>query len=236
MQIKVEGINKMNGYVKLFKNIKNWKWYKNVNTFKVFIHCLLSAYYDDFEFEDTVIKRGSFVTGREQLSIECGLTQQQVRTALNHLKSTNEITIKTTNRGTIITVVNYEQYQQRVEETTDEVTNEVTNNQPTNNQQVTTNKNIKNNNKYKKENIKRKKYFENVEVNNAFLEYLELRIKLKVVNTERVINRLINKIRDLDDQTKLEVIETSITKSYKDFYPPTRRNGQGSSSSYYGSL
>ena len=54
---------------------------------------------------------------------------------MDKLKSTNEITIETSSKGTIIQVVNYAKYQLS--------TNESTNEQPTNNQQVTTNKNEK---------------------------------------------------------------------------------------------
>lgn len=41
----------------------------------------------------------------------CLLYEQCGRTALDHLKSTNEITIETTNRYSLITVTNWEEYQ-----------------------------------------------------------------------------------------------------------------------------
>ena len=57
------------------------------------------------------IPRGSFVTSYPQLSKETGLTVQQVRTAIFHLKSTGEITVKTTSKFSIITVNKYISYQ-----------------------------------------------------------------------------------------------------------------------------
>lgn len=39
------------------------------------------------------------------------MTEDQLRTSLEHLKSTNEITIKTTNRFSVITVCKWEEYQ-----------------------------------------------------------------------------------------------------------------------------
>lgn len=133
-----------NGYIKLFRKIKEWKWYKNVKTFKAFIHCLLEANYTDKKYENQIIPRGSFLTGRKKFADECGLSEQETRSAWTNLKSTNEITINSTSKGTVITVVNYEDYQPLVEMLTNESTNTLTNNQPTINQQITTTKNNKN--------------------------------------------------------------------------------------------
>ena len=69
-----------------------------------------------------------------------GLTTQQVRTALKNLQSTKEITIKTTNKYSIITICKYEQYQ-----TFD------TNEQQTNNKQITNEQQTNNNNGRNKE-------------------------------------------------------------------------------------
>ena len=55
--------------------------------------------------------RGSFVTSIKQLSIELGLTSDEIRTALKHLIKTGEITKQTTNKYTVITVSNYHLYQ-----------------------------------------------------------------------------------------------------------------------------
>lgn len=121
-------------WVKLYTKLLNWEWYSDINIKVLFIHCLLKANYKDKEWQGTIIKRGSFVTSREKLSEETSLTVQQIRTALKKLKSTNEITIDTTNKYTIISIVNYEMYQQNNQENNQQITN----NQPTNNQQITT--------------------------------------------------------------------------------------------------
>ena len=61
-------------------------------------------------------------------------------------------------------------------------------------------------------------YFENEKVNTIFLEFLEVRNKLKAVNSERAINTLINKLNKYDDDTKHKMIENSIVNSWKDVY------------------
>jgi hypothetical protein len=67
-----------------------------------------------------------------------------VRRAILSLKSTNEITIKTTNKFSIITIVKWEEYQSQDEKTTNKTTIKTTNKQPTNNQQTTTEQEHKN--------------------------------------------------------------------------------------------
>lgn len=63
-----------------------------------------------------------------------------------------------------------------------------------------------------------KLYFENNKVNDIFLEFLDLRKKIKAVNSDRAINTLINKLNKYDDDTKFMMIEQSIVNSWKDVY------------------
>ena len=65
---------------------------------------------------------------------------------------------------------------------------------------------------------KKEKYFDNEELNNTFLEFLEVRKKIKAVNSDRAITGLINKLSKYDDETKLKMIEQSIINSWKDIY------------------
>lgn len=104
-------MNEEKGWICLHRKLRKWRWYHDINTRITFIHCILSANYEDGCFGSEIIKRGSFVTSYTKLSSEIGVTQHQVRTALEHLKMTNEVAIKTTNKFTVITVINYNQYQ-----------------------------------------------------------------------------------------------------------------------------
>ena len=101
----------MSGYIKIDRKITEWEWYKNLNTKVVFFHCLLKANWKEGKFEGKIIKRGSFVTSIKKLSLELCLTEDEVRTAIKHLISTGEITKQTTNKYSVITVSNYELYQ-----------------------------------------------------------------------------------------------------------------------------
>jgi hypothetical protein len=124
----------MSGWIKVHRQILDWEWYSDNNAFRVFMHLLLKANHKDRRFKGMELKAGSVVTSRDILAIETGLSVQQIRTSLDKLKLTNEITSETSSKGTIIQLVNYEKYQI--------ATNETTKEQPKNNQQVTTNKNV----------------------------------------------------------------------------------------------
>lgn len=102
-----------NGWIKLHRRIVNWEWYKEPNTLALFLHLLIKANHKDGSWKGMDIKRGQLVTGRKVLSSETGLSEQQVRTSLKHLNSTQEIVLQPTNKNTLITLVNYNSYQEK---------------------------------------------------------------------------------------------------------------------------
>ena len=98
-------------WIKLHTKFQKWSWYKDGNTCRLFIHLLLNANWKNEIYNDSVIMRGSLITTRKKLSSELGLSEREIRTALQHLQTTNEIAIKTTNKFSIITISNYAFYQ-----------------------------------------------------------------------------------------------------------------------------
>lgn len=124
----------------------DWTWYSDANTKSLFIDLLINASYTDTNWRGIPLKRGQVVIGRRELSERLGITEQSIRTSIKRLKSTNEITVKSTNKFSIITVVNYNKYQSPETKSTNKITNKLTNNQPATNQQLTTS------NKYNKDN------------------------------------------------------------------------------------
>ena len=147
------------GWIALHRKFKSWEWYDDILASRLFLHCLLSANHKEKKWKGVTIPRGSFVSGRKALSVETGLSEQQIRTNLKKLESTSEITIKSTNKNSLITIVKYEEYQGRDEGLTSKETTKSTNKEPTNNQRITTTNNVNNennvNNKDKGEKTKR---------------------------------------------------------------------------------
>lgn len=144
-----------NGYIKLHRSMLDWEWYSDVNTFRLFVHMLFKANWKDGRFKGCKVPRGSFVSSSQALANETSLSRQQVRTALKHLKLTNEITIRATSSFTVYTIVNYRKYQdddrQPNQPLNQRLNQQVTNEQPTINQQVTTIEEYKNIRKKEKE-------------------------------------------------------------------------------------
>ena len=126
----------------------DWEWFTQPKTLSVFVYLLLSARHDEGVWRGITLKAGECVTSREKIAKATGLSEQEVRTSLSRLKSTKEITNKTTNKFSIITITNYASYQSLEDEgqptNTPSNNQQITSNQPTNNQQITTNKNNKN--------------------------------------------------------------------------------------------
>lgn len=130
-------------YIKLFRKILKWGWYGDTNTFRVFMHILLKAQYYPTEYHGVTINSGECVFGRKAWAKELGLSEQQIRTAISHLQSTNEITIASTNKFSVIHVVKWELWQVGDGLATNKATNDVNEIQPTTNQQLTTSKESK---------------------------------------------------------------------------------------------
>lgn len=101
----------MTGYLKLFRQMLEWEWYKDPNTCRLWIHLLLKANYGYARFHGQDVHPGQLVTSIKHLSEETGLTERQVRTALTHLKSTHEVTCKVTNKYTLITIEKWRFFQ-----------------------------------------------------------------------------------------------------------------------------
>lgn len=124
------------GYISLYRKFKNWRFYKNDNIKSVFIHCLLSASwkdeviteYDGKPIQPIKIKAGSFITSRPKMAQELGKTEGEIQQALRKLsgykrctnKSTRsytnndgeEISLLCTNKYTIVTVNNFNDFQE----------------------------------------------------------------------------------------------------------------------------
>lgn len=144
-------MNKSGGFITLHRQILDWEWYRNANTFRLFIHLLLNANYEDGRFEGVVVRRGQLATSLPSLSSEIQQSIQQVRTSLEHLKSTGEITVSLHPRFQVISITNYDKYQDKQQakqqannrQSTGNLTGKSTGNQ----QQYNNNNNINNINK-----------------------------------------------------------------------------------------
>ena len=136
-------------WIKIYDGLLDWGWHTRPEMVSLFVHLLLKANVKDSHFEGVEVKRGQLVTSRKELSILTGISEQSIRTCINHLKNTGEIAIKSTKRFSIITICKYDSYQAKKESANQPTNQQPTNNQPTPNQRLTTSI------EYKKEEYKR---------------------------------------------------------------------------------
>ncbi len=136
----------MEGWIKLHRKLLDWEWYDDANVCRLFLHLLLKASHQETVWKGVVIKPGDVVIGRTSLAKETGLSEQSVRTCLSKLKSTREITSKSTSKYTIISINNYSSHQQINQQTNKPSTS----NQPAINhiQEYKNDNNVKNNKIY----------------------------------------------------------------------------------------
>jgi len=127
-------------WIKLHSKILDRWWYSDINVRLVFFHLLLTVNYKEKEWRGIKVLPWQLICWSTSLAESIGISRQQLRLSLDKLKTTNEITIKTTSKYSIITVVKRSEYQSQETKTT----NKTTNKQPTNNQQTTTTKEYKN--------------------------------------------------------------------------------------------
>ena len=134
--------NSNNGWVKIHRSLINWEWFDCSSTVHLFLYLLLAANHKDLQWKGRTIKRGQVLTSRAKISANTGLSDRQIRTSLERLKATNEVTIKATNLNSIITVCKYDSYQEN--KNTSDQQNDQQNDQQRTNQQTRMKRNIRN--------------------------------------------------------------------------------------------
>ncbi len=139
----------MSGWIKIHRRILEWEWYDDANTMRLFLHLLLTVNHKDKKWRGQVIKSGELITSIANLAEQTGLSIQQTRTALDKLKSTSQLTNKSTNKYSLISMSNWDSFQVNDKQDNKQITNE----QQTNNKQITTTKECKKYKNSKKEDL-----------------------------------------------------------------------------------
>lgn len=221
----------------MHRKLIQWGWYQDSIVKCVFLHLLLTANFKDSQWMGIPIKRGQVVIGTNKLADELGISRQQLRTALNKLKSTNEITIKSTNKFTLVTVVNWDNYQCEEEGATSNLTSTLTNEQPTDNQRITNEqpqrKNDKNDKNDKNKNNKTSfdaiasAYTQNPKLISVLNDFREMRKSIKAPMTDKALELMLIKLDKLgsNDEEKISILEQSIEKSWRGIFELKERGG-----------
>jgi len=136
------------GYIKLWRQSLESESWQNIKQWRFWTWCLLKATYCE---SDVVVGKqtihlmpGQFVTGRFAAMKETGLSEQEIRNQQINHQINQQITIKSTNKYSIITIVNWAEYQG---ESTNKTTSKPTDKQPANQphtRSIKNNKEVKN--------------------------------------------------------------------------------------------
>jgi hypothetical protein len=141
----------MEGWIKLHRCLlHNPLVMKDADYLAVWCYLLLKATHSDYSVmfggKKIILKPGQYITGRKKLSSELHINESKIRRILNDYENDQQLNRQVTNKATLITIVNWELYQ----DLDGKVTNKRPTTEPTSDQQVTTKqegyKNKKNNN------------------------------------------------------------------------------------------
>lgn len=102
---------KLNGYVKLNRNLLEWRWYRDANTTRVFLHLLLSANFKDQPFENIIVRRGEVATSYGAMAEALHISARQARTAVTHLKVSGTVSVKQYSKFQVISILSWDLYQ-----------------------------------------------------------------------------------------------------------------------------
>lgn len=131
-------MNNDNGFIVLHRKLLEWEWFSDPKTLVVWIYLLFRANWKPNRWKGIEIGRGETLETIAGISRATGLSVRSVRTALDHLKSTNEVTTKSTCYGTLISITQYKKYQDYTEPT-DMPTDKEIDKRSTNDRQTTDN-------------------------------------------------------------------------------------------------
>jgi hypothetical protein len=125
------------GYIKLWRKSLDAGWLKNHKLWVFWSYCLMKATYKECDviigLQTISLNPGQFIFGRKKAALETKLSEQEIRSIMDFLKKAGNLTIKTTNKFSIISIVNWDTYQG------DEIENNQQSNKPLTNKQPTTN-------------------------------------------------------------------------------------------------
>jgi hypothetical protein len=142
-------VNSPGGYVRLHRKlVQNPIWTQLAPAvLKVAVYFLLRANYKPTQWydgrESIDIAPGSFITSYAKAATACNISVQQTRDAFSHLSRTHFATYRRTERWTLVTVLNWADYQApQMDENTQETADWNSSENRVENRQGTTDKEI----------------------------------------------------------------------------------------------
>jgi len=215
----------MAGYIKLYRKLLENLVFKNEKALKVFIWCLLKASYTDNEqmvgFQKITLQPGQFIFRRSQAAEELGMAESTLYRCMMWLVSEGILDIKSNNKFSIVTIVNWALYQLAEPKMNSKVNNKRTaNEQQDDIDNINISNNIDNiNNKVDINNNKNKKK-EKKDKNNIYNAIFEHWNSKKIIVHQKLTDEFKKDIDKALKQSSLEEIIKAIDHYAEAYHDP----------------
>jgi len=215
----------MNGWIKLHRKIlDNPIIMKDADHLAVWMYLLLNATHAEypalFRGKKIMLQPGQLITGCISIGKQLSITESKVRRTLNDFISDGQIDRQTSNKNSLITVLNWDLYQN----CDGQNDNLATDKRRTSDGQVTTNK--------KNKNIKNEKnvinYSDIPALNDAILGFVEYRKGIKSPMTDHAVKLMVAKLYKMtsDVNEQIEILNQSIVNGWKGIFPLKKEAGK----------
>ena len=192
------------GYIKLYRKLIDNEVFYNPNRLQLFLYLLMSANHKANKVYGVDVGRGQHLTGRKVLSANLKSVEGTVYKNLRWLQKKELIIINSNNKHTIITICNYDSYQNTITTKEQQSNNKVTTKEQRSNNKVTqtrmkrTNKNVKNDKKLS-------------DFENSFKDFSDMRRKIKKPLTEKAQSMILARLSDLStiESEQIEILNNS---------------------------
>ena len=135
------------GYIKIWRKTFDSGIQRDPKLFLLWVYLLTEATHKEIDLlignQKVHLVPGQLVTGRKTLAKNLFLSQQEIRTRLLRLEKFGNLTIKSTNKFSIISIINWDTYQVKESVTNQQSNQHLTSNQPALNHKQE-HKNVKN--------------------------------------------------------------------------------------------
>lgn len=206
-------------YIKVPNPTNNWLYHNEpFNKITAWVDLVMNAVPEDTEFKinkvKVILKKGQLITSVRACAYRWNWSNTKVCNFFKQLEKEKLIARDKSTGTTVIIIHNYDeillnqlkdnQINQEIQKIQDE------------NTQVTVTK------------VKKNKYFESDELDQAFIDFVEMRKRIKKPMTDRAIKMALNKLKKLaankitnefDVDVAIAILEQSIFKSWTDLYP-----------------
>lgn len=218
-------MNEKSGWVKLHrKMLDNPIIMKDAEHLAVWMYLLLNATHAEypalFKGKKIILQPGQLITGCISIGNQLSISESKVRRTLNDFISDGQIDRQTSNKNSLITVLNWDVYQNFDGQNDSQVTDK----RRTTDGQVTTNK--------KNKNVKNEKnvinYSDIPELNEAILEFIKFRKSIKKPMTDNAVKLMLGKLNKMTSNVaeQIEIINQSILGGWTGIYPLKNQSGR----------